>query len=193
MLKIDKDSIWVMWPDFLVDNFIDYPSNKIFGHDGNFNFTIEFEILKEVVEKMTLFAKLPSYFGIDIEENGLLLILNEDSTETKYLNKDYDWGVGKRYKLIVGKFENTIKIILNDELILTHILNRNLVLDVSPHIIFGSGNFPKNGFNLNYFYGNIHYLSIEKDGEILSEHTFDKFIHNKSYDLTGNCNFIHKI
>jgi hypothetical protein len=193
MLKINKENIWVMWPDFLADNFIDYPSNKIFDYRGNFNFLIEFQLSDVVTNKMTLFAKLPTYFGIDIEISGLLAIFNEEGDETKYLTKNYGWEPNKKYKLEITKDGNDIKVTINNELIFDIILKTNLIEDNKPHIIFGSGNFPKNDYNLNYFDGTISYLSIKKDGTLISEHTFEKFIHNKSYDLTNNCNFIHKI
>ncbi len=193
MLKIDKDNIWVMWPDFLVDNFIDYPSNKIFDYEGDFKFLIEFKLSDIVKNKMTLFAKLPTYFGVDIEEYGILLIVNEDGEETKYITKDHQWVPNKRYKLEIEKLGKSIKLKIDGLNLIELNLNNKLINDDRPHIIFGSGNFPKNGFNLNYFDGVICYLSITKDNEIISEHRFEKFIHNKSYDLTDNCNFIHKI
>lgn len=193
MLKINRESIWVMWPDFLVDNFIDYPSNKIFDYEGDFNFIIEFKLSDIVKEKMTLFAKLPTYFGIDVESYGLLIIYNEEGADTKYLTKNYQWVPNKKYSLEIIKSGFNIKLSINDELLFDIDLSTKLVSDERPHIIFGSGNFPKNGFNLNYFDGFLCYLSIKKDDVLISEHRFDKFIHNKSYDLTNNCNFLHKI
>jgi hypothetical protein len=193
MLKINKDNIWVMWPDFLVDNFIEYPSNKIFDYEGDFNFSLEFKLSNIVNEKMTLFAKLPTYFGIDIESHGLLMVYSEEGNDTKYLTKNYQWVPNKKYSLEIIKSGFNIKLSINDELLFDIDLSTKLVSDERPHIIFGSGNFPKNGFNLNYFDGVLCYLSIKKDNVLISEHTFDKFIHNKSYDLTNNCNFLHKI
>lgn len=193
MLKINKDNIWVMWPDYLVDNFIEYPSNKIFDYDGDFSFFLIFKISKPIIEKMTLFAKLPTYFGIDIENDGLLLIINEENKKTKYITKYYEWITNKQYELEIKKTKNIIEILINNESIVYLELKNTLKKDEKPHIIFGAGNFPKNGFNLNYFSGDLTYLSIKKDNELISEHKFDKFIHNKSYDLTNNCNFIHKI
>jgi hypothetical protein len=142
---------------------------------------------------MTLFAKLPTYFGIDIEISGLLVIFNEEGGKTKYLTKNYGWEPNKKYRLEITKDGNDIKVTINNESIFDITLKTNLIEDNKPHIIFGSGNFPKNDYNLNYFDGTISYLSIKKDGTLISEHTFEKFIHNKSYDLTNNCNFIHKI
>lgn len=182
-----------MWPDFLVDNFIDYPSNRIFDYEGDFNFLLEFRLSNEVTDKMTLFAKLPTYFGVDIESHGILLIFNELGEKTKYHTKNYTWYPDTKYKLEIIKRANNITLSINDELLFDIKLKTNLAMDDRPHIIFGSGNFPKNGYNLNYFDGTISYLSIIKDNVLISEHTFDMFIHNKSYDLTNNCNFIHKI
>jgi hypothetical protein len=121
------------------------------------------------------------------------VIFNEEGDETKYLTKNYGWEPNKKYRLEITKDGNDIKVTINNELIFDITLKTNLIVDSKPHIIFGSGNFPKNDYNLNYFDGTISYLSIKKDGTLISEHTFEKFIHNKSYDLTNNCNFIHKI
>ena len=85
MLKIEEGKPWVMWPDILVANFIDYPANKILDYDGNFVFKIKFELTKPIKKKSTLFSKLPSYFGIDLEEYGLLLIVTDNTKKTDYL------------------------------------------------------------------------------------------------------------
>ena len=71
--------------------------------------------------------------------------------------------------------------------------NKTLGYSESPHIIFGAGNFPKNNFNLNYTDFDLHEFKLSVDGELVSHHTFEKFIHDKSFDLTENCNFIHKV
>ena len=83
MLRIEEGEPWVMWPDNLVANFIDYPANKIFDYNGEFEFKLVFELVAPVKRKSTLFSKLPSYFGIDIEEYGLLLIVTEDTKNTE--------------------------------------------------------------------------------------------------------------
>ena len=38
-----------------------------------------------------------------------------------------------------------------------------------------------------------HEIEIKKDGVVICKHDFKKIIHNKSFDLTNNCNFINKI
>lgn len=97
MLKIEEGKPWVMWPDILVANFIDYPANKILDYDGDFTFKLKFELTKPIKKKSTLFSKLPSYFGIDLEEYGLLLIVTDESKHTDYLFADNIWNVGEIY------------------------------------------------------------------------------------------------
>jgi hypothetical protein len=82
---------------------------------------------------------------------------------------------------------------INEIEIFFKLLLNKLGGDDNSHIIFGSGNFPKNGFNLNYISLILVEVEVEKDGVVISRHNFNKFIHNKSFDLTNNCNFINKI
>ena len=44
MLKINKGGPWIMWPNSLVENFIEFPANKIFDFDGDYSFLLEFEL-----------------------------------------------------------------------------------------------------------------------------------------------------
>ena len=194
MLKIDKGEPWVMWPDNLVSNFIESPANKIFDYDGEYIFNLKFELNEPIDGKKTLIAKLPTYFGIDIIPNGCLLIYSfQDGIEAFQLFKEYKWNQNLVYDLVVKKNGNQMSITINEEEFFHIELNEQLGYDDNSHIIFGAGNFPKNGFNLNYLSLTLHYLNIVKDGKVISEHKFETFIHEKSFDLSNNCNFLHKI
>ena len=193
MLKIEEGKPWVMWPNNLVDNFIDFPSNKVFDQEKDFNFTIKFRLRELITKKSTLFSKLPSYTGIDIEPYGLLLILSQKDRDTEYIFMDYTWSVGVEYSLIVNKSNNRLEVSVNGQSLLKYELLSSIKGDDQSHIIFGAGNFPKNGFNLNYFGYDLIELEISIENEVISKHIFNEFIHNKSIDITGNCNFIYKI
>lgn len=194
MLKINKGEPWVMWPDNIVSNFIENPANKIFDYNGDFTFNLKFELNEPINEKKTLIAKLPTYFGVDIVPNGCILIYTYQSgIETFYLFKDYKWEQNIIYNLVIKKNDNMLKITINNEEFFHLELMNRLGYDDNSHIIFGAGNFPKNGFNLNYLSLILHYLVIIKDAEVISEHNFETFIHEKSFDLSNNCNFIYKI
>ena len=88
--------------------------------------------------------------------------------------------------------------------------DEELSIGYEPHIIFGSGNFPSNGFNLNYCEYNIDFLMISKsiksifeiynikdnlilDDTIVGLYDFKKHTDYKIYDLSENCNLLHKI
>lgn len=193
MLKIIKGNPWVMWPDSLVENFIDEPANKILDYEGNFDFILTFELPELVTEKSTLFSKLPSYFGVDIEVNGLTIILNEKERTAKYVFVDFTWKTNEKYILEIIKRVNIITLKINGDILLNYEIETELSSDGISHIIFGAGNFPKNDFNLNYINVMLHKFEINKEGVTISKHNFETFIHNKSFDETGNCNFIHKI
>lgn len=193
MLRITKGNPWVMWPDSLVENFIPEPANKILDYNGNFEFKLTFELPELVKQKSTLFSKLPSYFGVDIEEYGLTLIVSEKERNSKYKFGNYTWRTNEKYVLNIQKKENTLILSINDVIIIKHHIETELSSDGISHIILGAGNFPKNGFNLNYIDVILHEFIIKKEDSMMCEHRFESFIHDKSFDETGNCNFIHKI
>lgn len=194
MLKINKGEPWVMWPNNLVSNYIDVLGNKIFDEKKNYTFKMIFELTEPVDEKQTLFAKLPSYFGIDLSPEGCLLIYKfEDSIETYYLFEKFVWELNKKYELIIQKNESELTITINGESIFEIDLMYDLSANDNSHIIFGSGNFPSNGYNLNYCTYNFHYLSMTINDKLISEHNFQTLIHDKWVDESNNCNFIHKV
>ncbi len=192
MLKIEEGSPWAMWPNNLVDNFIDNPANKVFDHEGNFMFNLIFELLEPITKKSCLFAKLPSYLGIDLDHDGISFLFTRNK-KTDYRFTKYTWEVGVSYNLVIVKVKDQIGLSLNGATLVNLDVKEKLDGDNNSHLVFGAGNFPRNGFNLNYMNLLLHRLVISRDSEIVAEHDFDTFIHNKSFDKTGNCNFIHKI
>jgi hypothetical protein len=149
MLKINKGEPWVMWPDSMVANFIEYPANKIFEHNGNYKFILTFELNEDIISKSTLFCKLPSYLGIDLELNGVTFIITESDIDTTYEFKNYIWQSNKKYVLVIEKINNNIVILINEEVIFEYVIQNKIASNDISHILFGAGNFPKNNVNLN--------------------------------------------
>ena len=193
MLKIKESKPWIMWPNKLVSNFIDFPANRIFDYDGDFKFTLTFELPHPIERKSTLFAKLPTYFGVDLEQDGFTLIYTEENKPTTYRYFPFKWECEKKYKLCIMKNEDILSLYLDDMLISQESLPNGLGGDENSHIIFGAGNFPNNGFNLNYLDVNLLTLHIDKDDEKICDHHFERYIMNKYFDHTNNCNFINQI
>lgn len=193
MLRIDSGSPWIMWPDSIVENFIENPANKVFDSEKNFTFRTVFSLPKDITGKSTLFSKLPSYFGIDLEIDGMTFIVSYETGYTNYTHVKYNWQIEKEYDLVIVREEKEMYFFVNRENILNFTLRDKLASDNTSHIIFGAGNFPKNGFNLNYLGVDLKKLQIFQENTLIAEHDFDIFIYSKSFDKTENCNFIHKI
>ncbi len=150
MLKIKEGEPWIMWPNILGQKFIKDPANRIFDYEGDFSFRLTFELNSTITKKSTLFAKLPSYFGVDLEEYGILLIITDNKSKTEYLTCNFQWEPEKKYDLLITKSQEVITLYINGEALNLYFIEDKLASDENSHIIFGAGNFPKNDFNLNY-------------------------------------------
>lgn len=217
-MEIKEGQPWILWP-----NSVSYGINKgdigsTFEGDCDFTISMKFSTTTDIPQKRTLFAKLPNYMGLDIEGNNAILILNTVNSEGvvggKYLWIDNCINNGVNLLTIrYNKQFNLIYLLIDDIIKLEHKLDdgEKLTKSDDPHIIFGAGNFPHNGFNLNYMTFDINRLLIAKNSLSYQEivkcfenmdyiptstvglYDFDKKTEYKIYDFTGNCNFIHKI
>jgi len=217
-MVLNEGEPWLLWPDK-----VSYGINKgdimdtFEGED--FTISMHLKILTKSNQKRTLFAKLPNYMGIDIEKenNHLLLILNltqNGEEKWEYLFSDLTLGYDVNFLTLHYSKENKkIELYINDSLAIEYTLKEDeeFTKGNEPHVIFGAGNFPHNGYNLNYCSYELDYLIIAKKCVSLSEikglyngeiqnvdgvvglYDFAKKTDYKIYDLTGNCNFIHKI
>jgi len=60
-------------------------------------------------------------------------------------------------------------------------------------MLFGAGNFPWHDENHHYCDLDLHEFKLYHEEKLVSHHFFTKFIYEKSFDITNNCNFIHKV
>jgi hypothetical protein len=217
-MVIKEGEPWLLWPDMISFGINRGDIYKTFEGETDFTISMRVKIISKEPHKRTLFAKLPNYMGIDVEgdKNRLLFIGNyiKDNVVTPeyemidgYLNWDYNF-----ITINYSKEFNSIKILINDINVFEHNLgNKQLTTGHEPHIVFGAGNFPRNGFNLNYCSYDMDYLIIAKKSlsytiitdlynknieipeEVIGLYDFNKKTDFKINDLTGNCNFLHKI
>ena len=195
MLEIRKEHPWILWPDSICNTFPENPVNRLL--DGNHEYTVELDLeLKEIGEdRRTLFCILPEFLSIDIEGDNSIFSYTTNS-KTKYITFPSSLFIPESRTKISLKYvpENFIKLFINNIMVLDiSISGQKISYDPSPHLIFGAGNFPKNDFNLNYSEYDLYEFKILDKTTLVCHHTFDKFIHDKSFDLTDNCNFIHKL
>jgi hypothetical protein len=217
-MVIKNGEPWLLWPNMVSYDINTGDIGKTFEGESDFTLSMYIKILTKSSEKRTIFAKLPNYMGLDIEKenNNLMLILNLDKngeTEWKYLFSETE--MGYEFNLLTFRYNKKnkiLEILLNDLVAIEYKLNDDEKLSVGyePHIIFGAGNFPSNGFNLNYCEYDIDFLLISKsyksiseifsikdnsilDNSIVGLYDFKKHTDYKIYDLSENCNFLHKI
>lgn len=217
-MVIKNGEPWLLWPNMVSYGINTGDIGKTFEGDTDFTLSMYIKILTKSAEKRTIFAKLPNYMGLDIEKenNNLMLILNlnkNGAPEWKYLFSETE--IGYDFNLITFRFNKTnkiLEILVNDIIAIEYKLENDEELSIGyePHIIFGSGNFPSNGFNLNYCEYDIDFLMISKsiksifeiynikdnlilDDTIVGLYDFKKHTNYKIYDLSENCNFLHKI
>jgi hypothetical protein len=193
MLEIRKGNPWIFWPSSICDSLPENPADKLLNGKHSYKIELSFTLLDNSSDKKTLFCILPKYSGIDIEKEKLFLLVGKED-KTEFYNLDYDIYPHKKTHILYEYiYSEKLCITINNKLIKEVNLTEPLGFDENPHIILGSGNFPKNGFNLNYTDVNFHEFKFYSNGELLSNHDFEEFIFDKSVDKTTNCNFIHKL
>jgi len=210
---------WLLWPDTVSYGINRGDIGEVFEGKNDFTLSMRVKILTKGPGKRTLFAKLPNYMGLDVEKdnNNLLFICNfekdgEVKAEYLFINNElgWDWNfITIRY----NKNFNYLDILINDIVVLEKKLEQGQTISMgdNPHMIYGSGNFPHNGFNLNYCEYEIDHLLISKNYlsykviesvyrdksienlNVIGLYDFEEKTNYKVYDFTGNCNFIHKI
>jgi len=216
-MVIKEGEPWLLWPS--ISSYGINTGNISETFEGNTDFTLAINImaLSPKSAKRTVFAKLPNYCGIDIEENNtplLILSLLKNGKEIyKYLTSQII--INEGFNILIYRYSalnKTLEVLVNEEIAISYQLENDEILSsgVEPHIIFGAGNFPKNNFNLNYFSFQTDFILIAKSYKTFSEivkiktdgvfeesvvglYDFKKHTDYKIYDLSKNCNFIHKI
>lgn len=195
MLHIQKGNPWLFWPNHICDTFPEKPGNQKLSGEHNFNLTLEVKVNEVIGQKGTIFCILPRYTALDIYSNKLLFTITQDNNKPSYEELDVKIYDGVILKVKIEHIKNkTFKVFIDGK----EVFNWNLEKvpfgkATNPHIIFGAGNFPANGFNLNYTNLELYNFTLEDDTGIISNHSFKKFIFDKSYDISDNLNFIHKI
>ena len=194
MLKINKGEPWIFWPNSICETFPENAGNKVLSNKLDYTMEIDFTLTDESDLDKTLFALVPRYMGLNIVNGGISFTTTfEDDVEYHSLPNVIIPHTYTKIKLN-HVYGSGLELYLNDEIILNvELSEKQLGLDSSPHIIFGAGNFPKNKTNTNFTEFQFHKFRLTSKEGVLSDHTFKEFIHNKSVDVTGNCNFLHKI
>lgn len=216
-MVIKETEPWLLWPDTTSFGINTGKISEVFEGVSDFTLAMRLKILSNEPIKRTVFAKLPNYCGIDVESNNtpllILKLFKENEELSRYISCNYE--IDTEFNWLVYRYsisKRIVEVLVNDIIVIEYKLedDEELTSGVEPHIIFGAGNFPKNGFNLNYCSYDFDFLMISKsykqfqeiikiknerllDESIVGLYDFERHTDYKVYDLSENCNFIHKI
>lgn len=191
MLSISKGEPWAFWPNSVCENFSELSGDKYISGEYNFEIRFKFSVEEDVDQRLTVVSTLPNYMSYDLYNtwvNGIV-VNTKDGTTGKQLEGLVKQGQVHEliWKHTKGKY---LEVILDSEVL--HIVE-NFADSNETQIIFGAGNVPAHQGNHNYCALNLYEFVFIVDDQVIAKHDFETFIENKAVDLTGNCNFIHKL
>lgn len=195
MLNIENGKPWVFWPSHICDTFPENPANKILQGKEPFEMYVDLVVKKTEGVIGTLFTLLPHYTAMDIYEGRVLFTMMNEDRETEYWDLPFPLFDDARMRIKwIHEPNKSFDVFINERPVhKVDLSEKSFAYDDDPHIIFGAGNFPKNGFNLNYTDIELHEFKVIQNNELLCHHTFQDFIFDKSVDITDNCNFMNRI
>lgn len=194
MLNISKGEPWLFWPNSICDSLPEKPANKILSGDQYFRLKLRINLTDTSSIQKTLFTIVPRYTGLDLYEDKMQWTVTcEDVVD--YIDLPLLIHPGKEVEIILEhRPKQFFKLFIDNKEVHTVDLSiREFGLSDNPHILIGSGNFPKNDFNLNFTSFDLLEFELKDNNGVVAHHLFEEFIFDKSVDLTGNCNFLHKI
>lgn len=195
MLGIKEGKPWVFWPSHICDTFPEKPANKVMTGDQEFEVYVDLKLNKTEKVIGTLFTLLPHYTAMDIYEGRLLFTMMDEDRKTTYWDLPQPIYDDLRLRIQWKHIPNSnFTVFINSRKVHeVDLKEKAFATEDDPHIIFGAGNFPKNGYNLNYTDIDLYEFKVMQNNEVLCHHKFEEFIFDKSVDLTGDCNFMNKL
>lgn len=191
MIDISRKHPWLFWPNSICPSFSENLASDILKGDQYYKLEILFSYTPGT--KKDLFGIVPNYTGFSVVDNRVFLGIG-------YSDKD-DWfpvdsylEPNKQYCLEVEhKPSSTLEYFIDGTSIYkTSLENRPLAVMDNPQMFIGAAYWPTKDETDEIDF-TLYKLKIYSNIELIAHHTFEKFIHSKSFDLTDNCNFIHKL
>jgi hypothetical protein len=193
MIHIEKNKPWIFYPSVLCDTFPENPATKILSGEHSFQIEMKLTLLDTVDKNGTVFAILPKYTGLDIHKNLLFFTVKFEDESSQFYQFPFQISDGVEIDLKLIHIPKTyLKVFINDiEQLNLDLKLLGLYIDNNPCIVFGSNSFSHIDENSNSTELYMHEFKVYEKSKLLSHHTCDEFIFNKSVDKTGNLNFLH--
>lgn len=191
MLNIKNKEPWAFWPTRVCPSFFKLAGNQVISGKYNFKLELDFTLKKVYGEKSTIFSILPIYTSLNYynEHMSNIDVHTENGMDWKEI-KDTIF-INKRHKVIVENQAGSAFTVSIDNKEVIKTQKFSSVKD--PQLLFGAGNFPWHNENHHYCDLDLHEFKLYHEKKLISHNFFTKFIYEKSFDITNNCNFIHKV
>jgi len=199
MINIPIDDVWVLWPTTICSSFPEDPGNLYLNGKKHFKLELDFELTDETDHYKAIFNILPAYTMLKLLRDRMIFVASFDDgtkedhnlplfvTPHERVFLSYEFEPDQDIKLFIrnNTTGNEIDFKINME-------GRNFKYEAEPFIVLAGDNIPERSDKEHFTGVTFHELKLYSNERLLSHHTFDEFIHDKSVDKTGNCNFIHK-
>src|SRR5210317_2065223 len=191
MLSIRNKEPWAFCPTRVCPSFFKLAGNQIISGKYNFKLELDFTIRQVYGEKSTIFSILPIYTSLNYYNEHM-------SNIDVHTENGMDWSeikdtifINKKHKVTVeNKAGSTFSVLIDNKKVIE---TQKFSHVNDPQMLFGAGNFPWHDENHHYCDLDLHEFKLYHEEKLVSHHFFTKFIYEKSFDITNNCNFIHKV
>lgn len=194
MIHTTRRHPWMLWTDSICPAFSDKPVAKVLSGSEDYTLELDFEYDNTVSGiRKELFAIVPFYTGVSIVNNEVFVGVAYKSGDV-FLPTGYLLDPTTRYKLIlIHKANKTLELFIGDNKVISYDLTLDpLNINENTQMFLGSGLWPE-GEEEDVDHLKFYELKISTPVELIAHHKFEEFIHSKSIDLTGNCNFLFKL
>jgi len=193
MIHIEKGKPWMFHPKCLCETFPENAATKILSGEYNFQIEMKMTLLDTSSGNGTIFCILPKYTGLDIHKNILFFTVKYEDESSKFYQFPFTISDGIHIHLkMIHVAKKYLKILINEEEQLNlNLENLGLYSCDNSCIVFGANRYTEIDENANLAEFHLYEFKLYEKANLLTHHTFDEFIFNKSVDKTGNLNFIH--
>lgn len=191
MLSIKKSKPWAFWQTRVCSTFHEKAGNVYLSGNEDFKISIELTLKEIYSDQASLITILPHYTAISYINDEQTTAHITTSAGMKTVNAVDTVRLGKKHKFVIENVANTsFEIFIDGEsLIKTGPIRE----DLDPQLLLGAGNYPWNDVNHNYCDIDVHSFTLHSNNVLIADNKFEKFIQNKSYDSTENCNYLFEL
>jgi hypothetical protein len=192
MISTANNRPWSLEPSIVCNTFPEDPINRYIT--GDYNWKVELDCTLNEVQKgdACVVSILPSYIALDIHKENFFFTISYEDDSTEYDILPIDIFNGQRVNISIehSPKQNLIVFINNNEMVKFNLTSKGIKSGTNPCVVIGSNTFLADHLSKPSDL-TLHGFKIYVEGELKSDHDFIQIIFNKSYDKTGNLNFLH--